>query len=144
MHAIRTSWRTLLAFAVILAAPAMSVRTAAAQTRPQDDPAHATKGTRSRANGPITREEIEASTMSDTYRLIYKARPNWLRTRAAGNELVAPVHVYVDGMPMGTVEYLSRVPLVEVKTITHLSGIEATGRYGTDHGSGAILIVTQH
>ena len=57
---------------------------------------------------------------------------------------MAPVQVYVDGMPMGTVDYLSRVPLIEVKTITHLSGIEATGRYSTDHGSGAILIATQH
>ena len=47
-----------------------------------------------RGNGPITREEVEASTQTDAYRLVYKARPGWLRARSPGGILDL-----LDGLP---------------------------------------------
>jgi hypothetical protein len=99
-----------------------------------------------RGNGPITREEVEASTQTDAYRLVYKARPGWLRARSPGGigvNGVAAIRAYVDGMPVGAADYLKQVPISVVESVIFLNGMEATQRFGTNHGNGAILVTTR-
>jgi hypothetical protein len=106
----------------------------------------AERGPAPRTNGPITRDEVEASTQTDAYRLIYKARPGWLRARSPvgiGVNGVAPIQAFVDGMPVGPAEYLKQVPISVIESVIFLNGMEATQRFGTDHGNGAILVTTR-
>jgi len=51
------------------------------------------------------------------------------------------VVVYVDQTKMGGPNTLAQIPISDVKEIQHLSGTDATQRYGTGHGSGVILVI---
>lgn len=137
----------LLGVTVLLAA-CVGIPGAAGQSTYDAAPrvASAHRGPAPRTNGPITRAEVEASTQTDAYRLIYKARPGWLRARSPvgiGVNGVAPIQAFVDGMPVGPAEYLKQVPISVVESVVFLNGMEATQRFGTDHGNGAILVTTR-
>jgi hypothetical protein len=49
--------------------------------------------------------------------------------------------VYIDQTRMGGPSSLSQIPITEVKEIQYLSGTDATQRFGTGHGSGAIIVL---
>ena len=51
------------------------------------------------------------------------------------------VVVYVDQTRMGGPNTLAQIPITDVKEIQHLSGTDATQRYGTGHGSGVIIVI---
>ena len=53
------------------------------------------------------------------------------------------VVVYVDGAAVGGKEVLRRLKVGEVAEVRRLDMIEATRRFGLDHGAGAILISTK-
>jgi hypothetical protein len=50
------------------------------------------------------------------------------------------IRLYVDGMSRGYVTELTSLRTSSVERMQYLSGPEATSRYGTDHGDGAILV----
>ena len=54
----------------------------------------------------------------------------------------APIAVYLDEMPYGSVESLRQIPLDRVRLIRYISPTEANLKYGGSHPTGAILVTT--
>jgi len=75
---------------------------------------------------------------------VQSLRPNWLLTRGANTLVGTPsqVIVYQDDTRLGGIDVLSSIPTAAVLWVRHYSGVEATGRWGLDHGAGVILIAT--
>lgn len=102
------------------------------------------------ANGPITAEQIrrsQARTLSD---LLRELRPQWLR--AAGTRVLLPngqettarggTRVYLNGVLLGGLETLDRVPIDSVAGIRFMNGQAAALRYGASVEDGVILLTT--
>jgi hypothetical protein len=92
----------------------------------------------------ITAEEI-GGTHSDAYALVQALRPQWLRVRGASSVRggSGQVQVYLDGSHMGGVSFLRQIATQSVGRIEYMDGLEATQRWGLDHGSGAIVVHTR-
>jgi outer membrane cobalamin receptor len=75
---------------------------------------------------------------------VQRLRPNFLQTHGgmSSSMTLGPqdVVVYVDNTRMGGPSALSQIPITEVKEIQYLNGPDATQRFGTGHGSGAIIV----
>jgi len=93
----------------------------------------------------ITVEEIERNSATNAYDVIRSLRPAWLvpRSRSITNPEGGQVVVYVDGVRVGSPDELRNIPATQVKEARYLSAPDATTRFGTDHPSGAIEVVTQ-
>ena len=100
----------------------------------------------SRSQSELAAEEIARAGFNDAYSTIQSLRPQWLSVRGAvsfsakGN---STVKVYLDGNLLGTVDNLRQLPTSSIASIKHLDGMEASNRYGLDHGAGAILITSK-
>lgn len=93
----------------------------------------------------ITRAQLEESTATNVYDLIQRARPEVLRTRGTTsirNDRQIAV-VYVDGVRRGSPDILKQFRLSDVEEVRFVNGPDATTRYGTGHGGGAIEIKTR-
>lgn len=121
--------RSLLVIVSIAAAAACSSRSGSEQTpRPSRE--------------VITRTQIESMNATDAYDVVQRIRPEFLRQRGAssiqgGAQLAV---VYVDGVRRGGPTALRQLRASEVEEIRFISGTDATTRYGTDHGGGAIEV----
>ena len=93
--------------------------------------------------GDITREELDGDAYGNAYQAIQRLRRTWLRqgARTAYHSNNTPV-VYVNGVRMPFTE-LSAISDDHVERISLLSPVDATTRFGTDHASGAIMVVTR-
>jgi hypothetical protein len=87
----------------------------------------------------LTEEEIVATKATDAFRVVRAARPAWLLPKIAGSRRLTP-EVYVDGSRAGGVNSLSQYSAGIVHEIKYLTADEATTRFGTGHGGGAILV----
>ena len=107
------------------------------------------------ATGPnadlLTAEDMQDYAALDAYAVIRRLRSFWLYPRGTGSWVAAPrtagadvqIKVYVDGvLQPSSVEELKLLPVREIREIRHLCGLEATMRFGTNHGAGAILFTT--
>lgn len=99
---------------------------------------------RARRGSMITREELSESHYPDAFAAVEALRPSWLRQRGSSS-FSRPEYIkaYHDGMPLGSVAGLRRVATDEILSIQWLNGSDATQRFGTDNGSGAILVTTR-
>ncbi|HZD06446.1 MAG TPA: hypothetical protein VE173_16155, partial [Longimicrobiales bacterium] len=71
------------------------------------------------------------------------ATPDDPPTRAVG-QVEGEVQVYIDGVQMSEgIEALKSLSVREILEIRHLDGRDATMQYGTNHGSGAVLVTTK-
>ncbi|HWC74104.1 MAG TPA: hypothetical protein VG454_09210, partial [Gemmatimonadales bacterium] len=94
----------------------------------------------------LEREEFERSTATDAYGLVQQFRPNWLHGRGPVSVIdpsAGELKVYVDGFLFGDVSGLHNVPVLEVQRLRHLSGPDATMRYGAGHAGGVIEVWTR-
>ncbi|HEX6308413.1 MAG TPA: hypothetical protein VFZ69_09515 [Longimicrobiales bacterium] len=93
-------------------------------------------------SAPITADEIAGTGHTDAYALIQALRPQWLRVRGAGSVSGAAgqIQVYLDGSHMGGTSMLRQISTQSVGRIEYLDGLEATQRWGLDHGNGAIVV----
>jgi hypothetical protein len=93
----------------------------------------------------ISQQEVEAAPDATTtaLALVQQLRPNWLRMRGPTSirSSTPPVQVYVGGVNRGGPSALNDIPRQSIKEIQHLSGNDASSRYGTGHESGAILVI---
>ncbi|HEX8696639.1 MAG TPA: TonB-dependent receptor plug domain-containing protein [Longimicrobium sp.] len=134
------------------AAPASPAQTTDTSARGAAPAADAAQGRRSEDTRPkrsrrfSTRlEEAEIAELAvahtDAYSLLASVRPNWLRTRGVGS-MTRPeqVQVYRDGIRAGGPASLRQIPSNSILSIEYLDGNQATARFGTDHGNGAILV----
>lgn len=109
-------------------APARSVSETASPTRAsRERPA-------SRRSSLLTAEEIAASRGPTALEVIRELRPAWLAPRYAS------VNIYVDGLPAQGWSALRDIATSSVAHIELLSASEATMRFGTSRGSGAMAV----
>jgi hypothetical protein len=110
-------------------------------------PACSTKAARSSArvdSRMITLEEMRSAGYQDALTTVQSLRPNWLNSRGASSiTQQETIKVYLDGSLLGGPEYLSQITMRSISTIRFLDGLEATQRWGLDHGLGAIVVSTR-
>jgi len=127
-----------LAAAVVSACASGSAGTPSVS--PSDPPAaQASRATKNR--NIITTEELAASDASNALQAVQRLRPNFLQTRGQWAQGQTPIVVYVNEVKMSDPSALERIPITDVKEIRYLNGTDATQRYGTGHGAGAIVVV---
>ena len=90
----------------------------------------------------ITRQEIEALKEAQTaFEVVTRLRSTWLNIRQGGlTQPPGDVVVYVNEVRRGGPEALREVDRLQVAEIRRVRGIDATTRFGSDHGHGAILV----
>lgn len=92
----------------------------------------------------LATDEIRASHYTDAFSLVQALRPDWLSTRGQGSlTLREEVKVYLDGMKMGGPEYLKQITTESIAQLRYINGLDATQRWGLDHGNGVIEVSTR-
>ena len=94
----------------------------------------------------ITQDEIARVTAANAYDAVQMLRPSFLRARGVPSSVSGQPDlaiVYLDGMKMGDVGQLQRIPTVGIVSIRYLTAIDANQRYGRGHEGGAILVDTR-
>ena len=93
----------------------------------------------------ITQEELATIDVQNALQAVQRLRPSFLQNRGGASSSISQgpqdVVVYVDQTKMGGPNALAQIPITDVKEIQHLSGTDATQRYGTGHGSGVIIVI---
>ena len=92
----------------------------------------------------ITQEELATIDVQTALDAVRRLRPSFLQTHGGATASITQgpqdVVVYVDNTRMGGPSALAQIPVGDVKEIKYLNGTDATQRYGTGHGSGAIIV----
>jgi hypothetical protein len=98
-----------------------------------------------RKSDVITAEELAdpAVNMGDALEAVRRLRPSFLVTRGAASFRTGPgtVHLSIDGGALVTIENLSRMRPNEIAEIRYLSAPDAAQRFGTNAGSGGVILV---
>jgi hypothetical protein len=102
------------------------------------------------ATGPITSNEIRASSARTVSELLRSLRPQWLRMR--GQDVLRPggdaraaqgVLVYLNGELLGGLSTLDQVSIDTLTGVEFVEGGTAVVRWGTGNEDGAILLSTE-
>jgi hypothetical protein len=92
----------------------------------------------------ISIQEMVAAGYTDAFMTVQTLRPQWLSRRGVSTiSLRESVKVYLDGSLMGGPEQLQQITTRSIATIRFMDGLEATQRWGLDHGLGAIVVSTR-
>ena len=93
----------------------------------------------------ITQADIGETAYSDVYELILAKRGSWLRSRGQDSLNANPsqVQVYIDDVRAGGVEVLRTIHPMDIEYVRYFDPVQASSRWGFDHGSGAIYVVTR-
>ena len=96
-----------------------------------------------RRSDRISREEIAARNWTDAYEIVATLRPNWLVDRGRDSfGSGAVIQVILNGVRMGGVASLRRLPAAEVEYAQYYDATAATTRWGVGFGKGAIELST--
>ena len=102
-----------------------------------------TRGNRDQRTALLA-EEMQAAGYSDALTTVQSLRPNWLRKRGASSiTTVETIKVYLDDSLLGGPETLQQITVRSIAAIRYFDGLEATQRWGLDHGQGAIVVSTR-
>jgi hypothetical protein len=95
-----------------------------------------------RSRDLLTAEDLVATGASNLYDAIQKQHADWLRPRTPNSSIMFPpvVLVYLNGQPVGGVDFLRSIPVLGVATVEFYSASEATTRWGTSNTGGAISV----
>lgn len=105
-----------------------------------------------RSGGPQSRavllaDEIQAATgLNTAHDAIVRLRPEWLHRRgpiSVNDPTAGELVVYVNGMRHGRLDYLQTIRVEMVEQMEYLDASDATTRFGTGHGGGAIVVLTR-
>lgn len=90
----------------------------------------------------ITREEMARGAWPNAYVLVEQLRPRWLRTHGADNLTgqPVPVRVHIGDVRAGGVSALREISVRDIEALRFVDPISAAGRWGLDHGNGAIVV----
>ncbi len=100
-------------------------------------PSRSTRG----SSSVLTAAEIAKTNAPDALRAIELARPQWLSTRTTGFGVSHErVQVYLEGSRQGELPALQQMSVSMIREIQFLDARQATTRFGTGHGAGAILV----
>ena len=106
---------------------------------------HATTAA-TRSSDVITEAELASTAVSggDALEAVRRLRPRFLLSRGSGS-IRAPgaggVQVSLNGGPLQTLSFLSRMRPGEIAEIHYLSASEAAQRFGTVAGTGPVLLI---
>jgi hypothetical protein len=107
----------------------------------------ATSGSKSSAprdRSTLTREDIQSSGAVDAFTVVQTLRPQWLMKRGTTTLNQSEfIKIYLDGNLMGGPEHLRQISTHSIESIRFMDGLDATQRYGLDHGQGAVLVYTK-
>jgi hypothetical protein len=102
------------------------------------------KGSAPRDRAVLSMEDIKKTGSMDAFTAVQALRPQWLTKRGTTSfRITEYIKVYLDGSLYGGIESLRQITTTSVESIRHMDGLEATQRYGLDHGQGAILVFTR-
>ena len=96
----------------------------------------------------ITSLEVAATPVSNVHDLIYRLRPNWLRTQTgsiAGNTRSQVIVVYLDNVRIGDIQSLRTISTSGVQSLRYYDATRAATVLrspGSDPIAGAIVITT--
>lgn len=101
--------------------------------------------TSSSRRNEITLEELEATSVDDVMEAISLLRPQWLRARPARTpaDPNPVVGVVIDGRVNSRREDLAQISITDVARIQFMNAADATIRFGTGYGGGAIIVTTR-
>ena len=91
-------------------------------------------------------DEIQAMPAASVYEVLTRLRPEWLRRRgqiSIRDPGAGEVVVYVDGVRFGGPQSLQNIRPEGVMRMEYLDASDATTRFGTGHGGGAVLVQTR-
>jgi hypothetical protein len=92
----------------------------------------------------LTTDDIQKTGAQDAFTAVQTLRPQWLTKRGSTSFRQAEfIKVYLDGSMMGGPEQLRQITTSSIESIRYMDGLEATQRYGLDHGQGAVLVFTK-
>ncbi len=92
----------------------------------------------------VTQDELAATNSGNLYDAIAKLRPEWLTSRgptSVTDPTPAVADVYMNGMPLGNVEYLRGVRVLDVNAVRYWPAGEAAARFGMGHPRGVIELI---
>lgn len=91
----------------------------------------------------ITETEINAGQYQNALEVVQNLRPGMMRSRGSTAQGPVPVVLFVDDVRLGDLSGMANIPASRVKEIRYINARDATTRYGTDVGSGVILVTTK-
>ena len=92
----------------------------------------------------LTRDDIQRSGSVDAFTAVQTLRPQWLMKRGTTSiKQTESIKIYLDGNLMGGPEHLRQISTHSIESIRYMDGLDATQRYGLDHGQGAVLVYTK-
>jgi hypothetical protein len=93
----------------------------------------------------ITAEELADPSVAagDALEAVRRLRPRFLMTRggSATSSTAGNVHISVDGGPLLTLDNLSRFRPSQIAELRYLNASDAAQRFGTNAGSGGVILV---
>jgi hypothetical protein len=93
----------------------------------------------------ITYKELEQHRFTDVYDAVAALHPNWLITKGTDSFMTpSSVMVVFDDTQLGDVTSLHNINIKSVVYIRFYNGIDATARWGLDHGSGVIFVSSRN
>jgi hypothetical protein len=87
----------------------------------------------------IGRAELQEADNLDGLEAIQRLRRQWLQGRG-GAMGASPVVLYIDGTKRQSLDDLRIYRTTEIQQIDYMNSNDATTRYGTGHGGGAIIV----
>lgn len=89
-------------------------------------------------------DEITKAGFTDAYSTVQSLRPQWLVPRGTTTfGHTETIKVYLDGSLLGTPDNLRQIATSSVASMRFMDSMEASNRYGLDHGMGAILVYSR-
>lgn len=142
MRARRLAFHGAVLLCAVACAPGVQPRS----TDPSDATTAEDGSTRrrgSRSSNVLPSSEIRASLHSDVFEMIQALRPNWLTPRGQASFSVTQLEVFLDGVEMQGLTMLRTLTPSQIERAEYLSASEATMRFGTQQGAGAILLISR-
>jgi hypothetical protein len=127
---MRSAVGRLAVVSLIALAPACSARPPAERTRTD--------------RNLITREQLAEHHFNNLFEAVQALRSNWLTTRGPDSfQRPGIVWVYLDDSRLGGIDHLRSIPPTNVRSVRYVDGIQASARWGLDHGQGVIQVFTR-
>lgn len=128
----------MFATTLLLAACSVSPQ-GAGGPRPSKD---ASDGSRDRT--VLTQSQFGAHQFNTAFDAIEALRSNWLKTRGPDSfQTPSQVRVYLDNVSLGDTATLRTIAINTIVYIRYFDGVQATARWGLDHGAGVIYVSTR-
>lgn len=95
----------------------------------------------------LTRDQLDEVAYLNAYDAVRRLKPIWLQSERGQDSFITQgrrgLRVYVDGILFGDKGSLRNLQVSDIEEIRFLDRREATREFGTDHGEGALLILTR-